>query len=206
MNSNSTVGVVVRVERDALKILDQLGNLRSLRPQEITPRKNAKTAVSLDRARNNIKIGDAITVMDGPNKGKGGKILHLNRNIVFIQSNDILENQGVISTATNNIQLVGATNKMVSPSPPLDPFSSFGRTVNPPSPLFEGLLPKFPYARSKAGCPAFQERFLGVKGGEGENRRFQGIPGHREVGQREHRVGGASLAPQAHLSRQKHDR
>ena len=107
--------MVIRVDRESLKVVDQLGNVRDMRPQELTPRKNAKTAVSLDRLRNNIKVGDAISFAEGMYKGKQGTILHLNRAVAFVLCPELQINQGVVNVTTKNIQLVGTSLKRESP-------------------------------------------------------------------------------------------
>ena len=83
-NSATTVGVIVRVEKESLRIIDQNGTVRSVRVQEITRRIGSKF-VSVDNLRNNIKEGDAVTVRDGPHKvlnsRKGKEIRKANERI-----------------------------------------------------------------------------------------------------------------------------
>lgn len=68
MGSAQLVGVIVKIERDSFKILDNNGNVQTARLQEVGNRRNSRNAVAFDRHQNQIGVGDVLQVLDGPNK------------------------------------------------------------------------------------------------------------------------------------------
>ena len=62
------MGVIVKVEREGFKILDNNGNVQTVRLQEVGSKRNSRTAVAFDRNQNQIGVGDVLKVLDGPNK------------------------------------------------------------------------------------------------------------------------------------------
>jgi transcription elongation factor SPT5 len=60
-----TVGVIIKVEKDSYRVLDQDGSIKNIRAQEITQKRDSKKAVSLDANQNTIQVGDIIEVIGG---------------------------------------------------------------------------------------------------------------------------------------------
>jgi len=60
--------VIVKVERDSFKILDNNGNVQTVRLQEVGSKRNSRNAVAFDRHQNQITVADVLQVLDGPNK------------------------------------------------------------------------------------------------------------------------------------------
>ena len=54
------VGCIVRIERDLLKVLDQNGLERTLRPAEVLPQKRSREGTALDREENEIVKGSVV--------------------------------------------------------------------------------------------------------------------------------------------------
>jgi transcription elongation factor SPT5 len=62
------VGVIVKIERDSFKVLDNTGNVQTILLQEMGHKRNTKHATALDCNQNTIAIGDVVRVIDGPHK------------------------------------------------------------------------------------------------------------------------------------------
>lgn len=103
-----TVGCIVGIERDLLQVLDQNGTRRDLRPIEVQPRRTKRAGQTLDVLQNDIKTGSIAKVIDGPCKGRdGGKVLHVNRNFVFIHERTRIENNGVYVCRARHLKVAG---------------------------------------------------------------------------------------------------
>jgi len=103
----STVGVIVKVERDSFKILDTNGHTRSVRLQEVGNKRNSRNAIAFDKHSNPIGTADVLQVIDGPHKGKQGTVRHIYRYFAFLHSNEMLDNTGIFVVRTNNASLLG---------------------------------------------------------------------------------------------------
>ncbi|KXS93491.1 hypothetical protein AC579_6910 [Pseudocercospora musae] len=104
----STVGCVVKVDRESLRILDQLGTIRNALPSSISNKieKRREGAPAVDQQGNEIKNEDKIKEYGG--EGREGKVLHVHRGHVFAQSRELRDNAGVFVARTNNVLVMAA--------------------------------------------------------------------------------------------------
>ncbi|KAK3937203.1 hypothetical protein QBC46DRAFT_12982 [Diplogelasinospora grovesii] len=103
----TTVGCIVKVDRESLVVLDQNGDTRQILPTQITnklPRR--KTAVAADRNGSEIRGEDVVKEYGG--QQRQGKIIHIHRSFVFLHSNTMKENAGVFVTRANNVATIAA--------------------------------------------------------------------------------------------------
>eukprot|EP00055_Hartaetosiga_balthica_P001894 m.2194 g.2194 ORF g.2194 m.2194 type:complete len:1003 (+) comp1734_c0_seq1:78-3086(+) len=105
INSN-VVACVIRIENDMLRVLDQNGNERSIRPPEVRIKRSFKPQ-AMDRAKNVINIGSSVRIEDGEYKGREGKVKHIHRRYVFVKSKEVLERGGIIVCLAHHLQLAG---------------------------------------------------------------------------------------------------
>lgn len=103
----ATVGCVIKVDRESLRVLDQTGTVRSMLPSQISNKlERRKNAVATDREGAEIRIDDTIKEYGG--ESKSGRVLHLHRNFLFAHNRESLENAGVFVVRTNNVITVAA--------------------------------------------------------------------------------------------------
>ena len=104
----ATVGCVIKVDRESLRVLDQNGSVRTMLPSAISNRLEKKRlgAVATDRDGNEMKIDDTIKEFSG--EQKQGRVLHLHRNYVFAQNRERTENNGVFVARHTNVVTVVA--------------------------------------------------------------------------------------------------
>ncbi|KAM3415222.1 Transcription elongation factor SPT5 [Cercospora zeina] len=104
----STVGCVVKVDRESLRVVDQLGSVRALLPTAISNKieKRRDGAPATDHHGNEIKAEDTIREPSG--EQREGKVLHIHRGYVFAQSRESRENAGVFVARNNNVITVAA--------------------------------------------------------------------------------------------------
>lgn len=100
----TTAGVIFQVERDAFKVLDQNGSVRSLRPHQIggKPMVDSKRSVGLDRNDHDFRVGDQMKEADGENRR--GVVLHIHRGLfTFLHSRESTENNGIFVVRSKNL-------------------------------------------------------------------------------------------------------
>lgn len=99
-----TAGVIFQVERDAFKVLDQNGSVRSLQPHQINsrPAHEAKKAVGLDKEDREFRVGDQMKEADG--EAKRGVVLHIYRGLfAFLHSRETTANNGIFVVRSKNL-------------------------------------------------------------------------------------------------------
>ncbi|KAK3702448.1 transcription elongation factor spt5 [Vermiconidia calcicola] len=103
----ATVGCVIKVDRESLRVLDQTGSVRTMLPSAISNKlERRKMAVATDHDGNEMKIEDTIKEFGG--EQKQGRVLHLHRNYVFAQNRERAENAGVFVARHSNVVTVAA--------------------------------------------------------------------------------------------------
>ena len=128
----TTVGVIIKVDRETFRVLDQNGTVRTVRPQEISQKRNTKHAMSLDSQSNSIQAGDSVRITEGAYKDKQGSILHIYRSFAFLLSREVLENSNVVVVRTRNLVLVGSRNSRDSSVYPTTGRDSLRAGMMPP--------------------------------------------------------------------------
>ncbi|EFX05747.1 transcription initiation protein spt5 [Grosmannia clavigera kw1407] len=109
----STVGCIVKIDRESLVVLDQNGDTRQVMPSQISNKlpKN-KMAVAADHSGSEIRLDDVVKEQGG--QRRQGKIIHIHRSFVFMHSNATTENAGVFVTRASNVNTVAAKGGRVS--------------------------------------------------------------------------------------------
>lgn len=116
----TTAGVIFQVERDALKVLDQNGSVRSLRPHQIggKPTGDPRRAVGLDRNDHDFRVGDQMKEADG--EIRRGVVLHIHRGLfTFLHSRESTENNGIFVVRSKNLIPLDARSITRSSGPDL---------------------------------------------------------------------------------------
>ena len=103
----NTVGVIVKVDKDQYKIVDQDGGIKTVQYAEITQKRDSRKAVALDVNQNTLHSGDVVEVLVGEHANKQATILHLYRVFAFLISKDVVENAGTFVVKTKMIRLAG---------------------------------------------------------------------------------------------------
>ena len=111
----TTVGCIVKVDRESLVVLDQHGDTRQVMPSQI-PNKlpKRKLTVASDRSGSDIRLDDVVKESTG--LGRQGKIIHIHRSYIFCHTNDTTENAGIFVTKSNVVNTVAAKGGRVAAS------------------------------------------------------------------------------------------
>lgn len=109
----TTVGCVVKVDRESLVVLDQYGDTRQTVPSQISNKlPKRKQAVAADREGSEIRLDDVVKEFTG--QQRQGKIIHIHRSYVFLHTNDSNENAGVFVTKASMVNTIAAKGGRVS--------------------------------------------------------------------------------------------
>lgn len=61
----ANIGVIIKVETNQYKIIDQNGAVRYIKPTEISQKRDSKNAVASDVDRHPLQAGDAVEIIAG---------------------------------------------------------------------------------------------------------------------------------------------
>ncbi|KAK2792661.1 transcription elongation factor spt5 [Onygenales sp. PD_12] len=104
----STVGCIIKLDRESMRVLDQNGSIRNVLPSQvmnkIPPRRNA---VSTDRNGSEIRTGDTVREVTG--EQRMGTILHIHRSFLFLNNKVAGDNAGIIVTRASNVTTVATS-------------------------------------------------------------------------------------------------
>lgn len=145
----TTVGCVVKVERESLVVLDQNGDPRQLMPSQIANKiPKRKIVVAADRNGSEIRLDDVVREHGG--QQRQGKIIHIYRSFIYLHSHDRSDNAGVFVTRASNVTTVAAKGGRVVPSGPnLDEMNPAMKR-NPNAAGDNKMLPPKTFGRDRA--------------------------------------------------------
>ena len=108
-----TCGVIVRVERDAARVLTNDLEVILVRPGEIQGHKSSKFVETQDMLGNVIAVGDMVQVQEGvaKDKGKEGTVMHIFRGILWLQTRSMDEQSGIIATRSRWVRVLGGQKR-----------------------------------------------------------------------------------------------
>ena len=109
----TTVGCIVKVDRESLVVLDQNGDNRQVMPSQIANKlPKRKLAVAADRNGSEIRPDDVVKEYGG--MGRQGKIIHIHRTTVFCHTNATNENAGIFVAKVSNVTTISAKGGRVN--------------------------------------------------------------------------------------------
>ncbi|PHH65375.1 hypothetical protein CDD81_2479 [Ophiocordyceps australis] len=109
----TTVGCIVKVDRESLMVLDQNGDARQIMPSQISNKlPQRRQAVAADRDGSEIRLDDKVKEFTGQHRQ--GKIIHIHRSYIFLHSHDSTENAGVFVTKSSMVHTVAAKGGRVT--------------------------------------------------------------------------------------------
>ncbi|KAL9599087.1 MAG: hypothetical protein Q9219_004045 [cf. Caloplaca sp. 3 TL-2023] len=109
----ATVGCVIKVDRESLRILDQNGSIRSVMPSQISNKlERRRNAVATDRNGSEIRIDDTVREVGG--EQKRGVISHIYRSFLFLHNREQTENSGISVVRASNVATIAAKGGRVA--------------------------------------------------------------------------------------------
>jgi transcription elongation factor SPT5 len=108
----STVGLIVRVDRDGCQILKGTPDrteVVSVKQRDIRRKIYDRNVIANDRDTNVISLKDIVRVVEGPFKGRQGPVEHINRGILFVLDRHHVENGGYLCVRARWCVALGGT-------------------------------------------------------------------------------------------------
>ncbi|RWA09897.1 hypothetical protein EKO27_g5198 [Xylaria grammica] len=128
----TTVGCIVKVDRESLVVLDQNGDTRQIMPSQIANKlPKRKLAVAADRTGSEIRPDDVVKEYGG--MGRQGKIIHIHRSYVFCHTHQTTENAGIFVSRVSSVSTISAKGGRInaaSSGPDLDAMNP-AKKLNP---------------------------------------------------------------------------
>ena len=111
--SSNEVGVIVRVGREDFTVINNHGLVREVRPEELRGKRNqgSNRAIAVDVQGNQIRVGDQVTVTEGPHKGKQATIKRMSRTQLFLFSQTRTENAGIFVVRSRSCMQAGSRSQ-----------------------------------------------------------------------------------------------
>jgi transcription elongation factor SPT5 len=111
----TTVGVVIRADRESIRIMDQNGSIMTRLPSQIQKAETRKNTVGTDKNGAEIHLGDVVRESSGENRS--GTILHIHRGYVFGHNKLGIENSGIwVNRATNVVTTAAKGGRITAPT------------------------------------------------------------------------------------------
>ncbi|KAM5447782.1 transcription elongation factor spt5 [Microsporum audouinii] len=113
----TTVGCVVKLDRESMRVIDQNGSTQIVLPSQILGKiEQRRHAVTTDRNGSEIKCGDTVKEVTG--EQRSGTILHIHRAFLFCTSKVVGDNAGIMVTRAINVTTVATSGSKLSRSAP----------------------------------------------------------------------------------------
>ena len=111
--SANEVGVIVRVGREDFTVINNHGIIREVRPEELRGKRNqgSNRAIAVDVQGNQIRVGDQVSVTEGPHKGKQATIKRMSRTQLFLFSQTRTENAGIFVVRSRSCMQSGSRSQ-----------------------------------------------------------------------------------------------
>ena len=102
----TTVGIVIRADRESVRVMDQNSSVMTRLPSQIQKAETRKNAVATDKNGAEIRVGDVVRESSGENKS--GTILHVHRGYIFCHNKLGIENSGIWVNRCTNVVTTAA--------------------------------------------------------------------------------------------------
>ncbi|OAT06168.1 transcription initiation protein spt5 [Blastomyces gilchristii SLH14081] len=114
----ATVGCIIKLDRESMRVLDQNGSVRTVLPSQVMNKiLQRRNAVSTDRNGSEIRSGDTVREVTG--EQRTGAIIHIHRSFLFLNNKDASDNAGIIVTRASNVTTVATSGgRLASRSAP----------------------------------------------------------------------------------------
>lgn len=101
-----TVGIIFNIERESFKVLDQTGQVVSVKPHQISNKKDTSRAFALDHDGNEIRAGDMVKETAGQfSRMRQGQVLHVYQSMIaFLHNREYTQNGGVFIARARTLE------------------------------------------------------------------------------------------------------
>lgn len=139
----ATVGCVVKVDRETIRVLDQNGVVKTILPSNVSDKLDKRRqAIATDRDGTEIHVGDVVREISG--QQRSGEVTYIHRNHIFLINRQVLENAGMFVVRGSNVVVHSAKGARPIDTPDLTKLNPALRNVAntsgsmPPPPKNQG--------------------------------------------------------------------
>mmetsp|Transcript_325 Transcript_325/g.589 ORF Transcript_325/g.589 Transcript_325/m.589 type:complete len:941 (+) Transcript_325:35-2857(+) len=108
--NNNSHGVVISNHRNQYKVIDETGKVVEYSEEQLLPTNTFMRSSTSDTRGQLIHKNDRIRVINGSHAGRSGIVKHIFRHSLFIQSQSIIENAGIIVIPGNKCEIKSKSN------------------------------------------------------------------------------------------------
>ncbi|WFD32690.1 transcription elongation factor spt5 [Malassezia sp. CBS 17886] len=118
-----TAGVIFKIERESFKVLDQNGHVVSVKPEQISMRRDTARAVALDHNGHEIHDGDMIKEVEWQlSQFRQGQVLHIYQStLLFVHNRAYAENGGIFLARAHNVEPLAPTTVRTTDTAKMNP-------------------------------------------------------------------------------------
>lgn len=107
-NNNKNVGVVLQVQEDYLKVINDHGEIKNIKLTDVDKKfERDRKANTVDSQRNTLYTDNVIKIIDGKYKGRKGVIKYIFKNTLFLWDKEFYQSNGIFVEKTNNVLILG---------------------------------------------------------------------------------------------------
>ena len=107
-----TAGVIFKIEPETFKVLDQNGHVVTVKPHQISMRRDTARSVALDYNGHEVHAGDMVKEVEWPlSQFRQGQVVHIYQSsLVFVHNREYKENGGLFIVRANHVEPLAPTN------------------------------------------------------------------------------------------------
>lgn len=103
------VGIVIGIDRDFVRVINDQNMTQNIKVTDIQQKIVSKRGQqSWDRERRFVTQQDVVKVIEGPNRGKRGTIVHIYKDVLFLYNREMRETQFIFVEKSTSVALLGA--------------------------------------------------------------------------------------------------
>ncbi|CDW80320.1 transcription elongation factor spt5 [Stylonychia lemnae] len=108
MYSNKYVGVVLKVEDDYVRVINNEGDLQNIKLLDINKKFDmAKKGSTVDSHRNTLHSDDVVKITSGHNKGRKGVVKFIYKTTLFLWDKEFYQSNGIFVENSRNVVILG---------------------------------------------------------------------------------------------------
>ena len=113
-----TAGVIFKIERESFKVLDQNNQVVSVRPHQISMRRDTARSVALDHNGHEVHVGDMVKEVEWQlSQFRQGQVLHIYQStLLFLYNREYAENGGVFLARARQVEPLAPTSVKSGPT------------------------------------------------------------------------------------------
>ena len=97
LNDQKTFGIIISVDENSARILDNLGNSQIVSPYQILYKLNTRNNMTKNEHKQVFTVGASAKALEGANKGKDGTIKHIYQDVLFLYNVDFPQTAGKLN-------------------------------------------------------------------------------------------------------------